>query len=85
MDFDTVKIRLNDVGRGEVHIVRPDGQSIELSASTAIRILAQPHTITQVTIRMIANVEFEGAASINFEEAAERFPNLFKADLEADQ
>jgi hypothetical protein len=80
MEFDKIRIKLDDHGKGSVWIGNGE-QEIQLAATTSIRIVARPNTVTLVTIRMIANVEFEGEALLSFEQARATFPEVFEDDL----
>lgn len=80
MEFDKIRIKLDDHGKGSVWIGNGE-QEIQLAATTSIRIVARPNMVTMVTIRMFANVEFEGEALLLFEQAREAFPELFEDDL----
>lgn len=82
MKVDKIRIKLDDGGKGSVYIGNGD-QEIQLAATTSIRIVARPNALTQVTIRMLANVEFEGSAELSPEHSNDEFPELWEDDLNA--
>jgi hypothetical protein len=56
---DNVRIRLDDDGKGEVWI-----NDMKLAATTSIRVVCGVNCMTWVTVKMLANVDFEGQAVI---------------------
>lgn len=80
MIVDTVRIKLNDGGKGTV-VISSGGQEIELAATMGIRIFSRPGQLTHVTIRMLANVEFEGPVELSLEQARKDFPELLQLHL----
>lgn len=80
MVFDTVRIKFNDGGKGSIVIANGE-KEIELAATMGIRIFSRPGLLTHVTIRLLANVEFEGPVELSLEQAAKDFPELLGLHL----
>lgn len=77
MRVNRIRVKLDDGGKGSIWISDAQGEhEIELAATTGVRILSQVNGVTLVTVRMLADVEFEGAAELTFEQAAEMFPEF---------
>lgn len=77
MKVDTVRITLNDNGKGSITIVSADGEvELPLSATMGVQVIGAANILTQVTIRMLANVEFEGPAELTFEQARRMWPEF---------
>jgi len=66
LKVDTVKIKLDDGGRGSIKISNQDSE-IELAATFGVKIFARAGHATYVTIRMLADVEFEGPIELTVE------------------
>ena len=75
MVVDTVRIKLDDGGKGSIVIANGETE-IALAATMGIRIFSRPQQLTHVTIRMLANVEFEGPIEMSLEQAGKDFPEL---------
>lgn len=73
--LDTVKIKLNENGKGSIVIVSADGEvELPLAATMGVQVIGRSGIVSQVTIRMLADVEFEGPAELTFEQALEMWP-----------
>lgn len=82
MVVDTVRIKLDDGGKGSIVIANGETE-IALAATMGIRIFSRPQQLTHVTIRMLANVEFEGPIELSLEQAGKDFPELLALHLAA--
>jgi len=73
--FDKITVKLDDQSKGSVTITSADGEKeIELAATSGIRIVGGANCIPTVTLRLLATVEYEGAADLTFEQARDLFP-----------
>ncbi len=71
-----VWIKLDDHGKGS--IVIGDGEKeIALAATMGVQVIGRANHLTHVTIRMLADVEFEGPAELTLEQAQEIWPELY--------
>jgi hypothetical protein len=72
---NTVRIKLDDNGKGSIVIVSADGEvELPLAATIGVHLIGRSNIMTQVTIRMLANVEFEGPVELTFEQALDMWP-----------
>jgi len=77
MKVNKVRIKLNDNGKGS--IVIGDGEKeIELAATMGVNIavIGRANHLTQVTIRLLADVDFEGPAELTFQQARAMWPEF---------
>lgn len=75
MKVNKVRIRLNDNGKGS--IVIGDGEmELPLAATMGVQVIGRANHLTQVTIRLLADVEFEGPAELTIEQAQAMWPEF---------
>lgn len=76
MKVNKVRIKLNDNGKGSIAI-GDDETEITLAATMGVQVIGRANHLTHVTIRMLADVEFEGSAELTLEQARELWPELY--------
>ena len=78
MVVNKVRIKLDDNGKGQIWIGDTETE-VELAATMGVQVIGRANHLTTVTIRLLADVEFEGPAELTLEQASELFPELYKA------
>lgn len=77
MKVNKIRIKLDDRGKGSIVICDPDGEKeLPLAATMGVQVIGRSSIMTQVTIRMLADVEFEGPAELAFEQALDMWPKF---------
>lgn len=72
-----VWIKLDDNGKGSIVIGDGDGEhKIELTATMGVQVVGRANHLTHVTIRLLADVDFEGPATLTMEQAQAMWPEF---------